>query len=62
MSEAEREQRTTYHACKHGVSAVDDKLSRKGSLPFRDALEMERQSYVDLANKIAKALSLPELV
>ena len=58
MSENERKQRTTYHACKHGIAAVDEKLKRKASAPFTDALQMERQSYVDLANEVAGEFGL----
>ena len=53
MSQEERTQRTIYHACTHAIKAVDDQLSRKSADRFRAALEMERQSYVDLANETA---------
>lgn len=56
MSETERTQRVTYHACRHAIAAVDEKLARKSSAPFKDALQMERQSYVDLANEITEAV------
>lgn len=60
MSESERKSRTTYHACRHAIRAVDAKLARRGKSieEFRDALSMERQGYVDLANEIAKELGL----
>jgi len=53
MSDSERKQRITYHAARHAIGVVDEQLRRKSSAPFKAALDLERQGYVDLANEIA---------